>query len=220
MSALAVVAIALTAACSSDSGTDAIRITATDTTCVPTASHFGAGKTTFEVKNDGSKVTEVYVYGEGDTVVGEVENIGPGTTRKMTVDLKAGAYELACKPGQTGSGIRAHIEAEGAGGEQSGAALTPDRSVTVKTIDYSFDLPDPQIKVGEKIKFELMNQGKATHEFEVFGPDDKVVGEVEGIAAGGTGSATLEFAKAGTYRYECHLEDHFERGMKGTLTVS
>ncbi len=46
---------------------------------------------TFEVTNKGSKVTEVYVYGEqgGEftKVISEVENIGPGTSRDMSVDL-------------------------------------------------------------------------------------------------------------------------------------
>lgn len=69
-----------------------------------------AGPTTFEVTNTGSSVTEVYVYGEENgeytKVISEVENIGPGTSRDMAVDLASGTYEIACKPGQTGDGIR------------------------------------------------------------------------------------------------------------------
>jgi plastocyanin len=30
----------------------------------------------------------------------------------------------------------------------------------------------------------------------------------------------MTFTKAGTYTYRCALEDHEQRGMKGTFTVS
>ena len=53
------------------------------------------------------------------TVVAEVENIGPGTSRDMTADLAPGTYEIACKPGQTGDGIRAQLTVTG--GAECGA---------------------------------------------------------------------------------------------------
>jgi iron uptake system component EfeO len=96
-------------ACSSDSKADATTVVGTDTKCTSEKTEFDAGKQTFEIKNEGSKVTELYVYEEGDQIAGEVENVGPGTSRRLTVDLKAGSYELACKPGQTGRGIRVPI---------------------------------------------------------------------------------------------------------------
>jgi iron uptake system component EfeO len=42
-------------------------------------------------------------------VLGEVENIGPGTSREMAVRLSAGRYVTACKPGMTGDGIRGEL---------------------------------------------------------------------------------------------------------------
>jgi iron uptake system component EfeO len=99
-------------ACSSDSK-GAVQLTATDSACRPETTTFDAGTVTFDVKNDGNKVTEVYVYSDGDHIEGEVENIGPGTTKKLTVDLEAGKYQLACKPGQTGKGIRVPITVKG-----------------------------------------------------------------------------------------------------------
>ena len=72
-----------------------------------------SGSTTFAVTNKGTEVTEVYVYGDDDKVMGEVENIGPGTSRDFTVDLSAGSYEVACKPGQVGTGIRTPITVSG-----------------------------------------------------------------------------------------------------------
>jgi len=100
------------AACSTDEA-GATTVVATDTKCTPEKTTFDAGKVTFAVKNEGSKVTELYVYASGDQIMGEVENVGPGTSRNLTVDLDAGKYELACKPGQTGKGIRTPISVKG-----------------------------------------------------------------------------------------------------------
>ena len=55
----------------------AVGVTASDTTCETTHASVESGNRTFSVRNDGSQVTEVYVYGTGDRVMGEVENIGP-----------------------------------------------------------------------------------------------------------------------------------------------
>ena len=98
------------ASASASTSSSSITVTSTDTTCDISSNNLKAGSTVFAVTNKGSQVTEVYVYGkEGDSyskVIAEVENIGPGTSRDLTADLAAGTYELACKPGQTGNGIR------------------------------------------------------------------------------------------------------------------
>lgn len=111
---LALTPLAL-AACTSKAGSsDAIAVTATDTTCDVAAHTAETGNTTFEITNNGSKVTEFYVYGEGDRVMGEVENVGPGLTRKLIVNLaSAGTYHTACKPGMVGDGIRAEFTVTG-----------------------------------------------------------------------------------------------------------
>jgi iron uptake system component EfeO len=65
------------------------------------------------VENRGTKVTEVYVLYPDDRIVTERENIGPGTKATITAEVKAGAYEIACKPGMTGDGIRQKVTATG-----------------------------------------------------------------------------------------------------------
>ena len=62
--------------------------------------------------NEGDQVTEVYVYGDGDSIVAEKEDITPGSSVDFTAELEAGSYQVACKPGQTGDGIRADLTVE------------------------------------------------------------------------------------------------------------
>jgi len=215
--ATAVSAVVTLAACNSTAA-DSTTVTATEKVCTVERSNLKAGKNTFSVRNDGEQVTEVYVYADGDRVVSEQENIGPGTRVSFTADLRAGQYELACKPGQRGNGIRQKITVSGAGG----AAVRPaDRQVPLSAEDYSFaGLNDVGVKVGETIKFSMANRGTVEHEFEVIGPDGKPLGEIGPTEAGASGEVTLTFDEAGTYRFVCGIDDHEARGMVGTFNVT
>lgn len=112
---LAIAPLALTACTSKSAGSDeAVAVTATDTTCEVSRHSAETGNTTFAITNNGSKVTEFYVYGNGDRVMGEVENVGPGLTRQLIVNLaEAGTYHTACKPGMVGDGIRTEFTVTG-----------------------------------------------------------------------------------------------------------
>ena len=91
-----------------------ITVAASDTACEVSATSANAGNLTFEVTNKGTKVTEFYLYGEGDRIMAEVENIAPGLSRKLTVAVPAaGTYQTACKPGMAGDGIRAPFTVTG-----------------------------------------------------------------------------------------------------------
>src|SRR6201991_2223608 len=92
----------------------AIAVTAGDDSCEGAATEAPAGTITFAVRNTGNKVTEFYLYGTGDRIMGEVENIGPGLTREMIVEVPdGGMYTTACKPGMVGDGIRAPFTVTG-----------------------------------------------------------------------------------------------------------
>ncbi|HSP36693.1 MAG TPA: cupredoxin domain-containing protein [Frankiaceae bacterium] len=122
----AVPALALLSACGSSSAGSSspgkISVTADDKSCKSSATTAVAGPSSFSVRNAGSKVTELYVYAPGDRVVGEVEQIGPGISRDLTVELQAGTYQLACKPGMTGDGIRTPFTVTGGAGPAAGTA--------------------------------------------------------------------------------------------------
>lgn len=122
--ALSLVTVAtIVAGCSSSSGTGSaatedsvagpIGINAGDTNCDLASTTLPAGRHTFEVSNTASQVTEVYVYAAGDRIMGEVENIGPATKRALIVDLPAGDYQVACKPGMVGEGNRTALTVTG-----------------------------------------------------------------------------------------------------------
>jgi len=105
--AFAAAALMLTG-CVPNATADAQRfeVAASDTECTVSSAEATSGTLTFTVKNDGSKVNEFYVLGEnGLTIVGEVENIAPGASRDLTVQVGPGSYFTECKPGMIGSGI-------------------------------------------------------------------------------------------------------------------
>ncbi|WP_448318427.1 iron uptake system protein EfeO [Streptomyces sp. CO7] len=92
---------------------DALQVTASDSACEVSAKDFPAGHVTLNVENKGSKVTEVYLLFPDDRIVAERENIGPGTKASLVAEVKAGDYEIACKPGMKGDGIRQKVKATG-----------------------------------------------------------------------------------------------------------
>ena len=133
---LAVVTAGSLAGCGSTAEAPAaggpITVKATDTACEIGKSTLDAGTATFSITNSGSKVTEFYVYAAGDRVMGEIENITPGLSRDLHVELPAGAYETACKPGMIGKGIRTAITVAG-----SAAPLTDDAKLKDATTSYA-----------------------------------------------------------------------------------
>ncbi|GAY10929.1 iron uptake system protein EfeO [Pseudonocardia sp. N23] len=116
-----VVTTLLVAGCSSGGGGAAtpagdgsIAVDAGENSCGVAQTAIAAGRHTFTVTNTASQVTEVYIYATGDRIMGEVENIGPATTRTLIVDLPAGDYQVACKPGMVGNGNRTALAVSGA----------------------------------------------------------------------------------------------------------
>ncbi|GAA2644679.1 MULTISPECIES: iron uptake system protein EfeO [Streptomyces] len=131
--AAASVAAALTAVtgCSqkSDAGSEgAIKVTASDSACEVSKTEFPSGKVQLDVENKGSKVTEVYVLFPDARIVTERENIGPGTKASITAEIKAGDYEIVCKPGMKGDGISQKVKATGQGG---GEKRSPEMDAAV-----------------------------------------------------------------------------------------
>jgi len=135
--------LVLLAACGGDDpatpGEDArgedtpIVVTASDEACEVAVDEAAAGTIEFTVTNTGTKVNEFYLYAEGDRIMGEVENIGPGLTREFLVEVSEGGdYETACKPGMVGNGIRNAFTVTGS----VGAAKDDDELLLEATVSY------------------------------------------------------------------------------------
>ncbi|APE21245.1 MULTISPECIES: iron uptake system protein EfeO [Streptomyces] len=129
-----------------DDGT--VTVVAKDDSCEVSKKEFPAGHVNLAVENRGSKVTEVYVLYPDDRIVTERENIGPGTKASLTAEIKAGDYEIACKPGMVGDGIRQQVKATGGA---AGAKRSPEMDAAVAAyrqyVQAQADATLPKVKV-------------------------------------------------------------------------
>jgi iron uptake system component EfeO len=90
-------------------------------------------------------------------------------------------------------------------------------AVRVEATEFAFE-PDVLYAKAGKVEFAIQNIGSAVHEFEIL-KGKKVLGEVEDISPGLELPLKVTLAP-GTYEFACKLEDHYQRGMKGTLRVA
>ncbi|MYS16091.1 iron uptake system protein EfeO [Streptomyces sp. SID4982] len=118
IAAAAAAALTALSACTAKSDAkdgDAIQVTAADTKCDTSAKSVPAGQVTLKIENKGSRATEVEIVFPDDRIVSEKENIGPGTKYTLTAEVKAGSYEIACRPGMKGHGVRQKLDVTGSG---------------------------------------------------------------------------------------------------------
>ena len=136
LGAAAATAVLVTSAvaCSKDDApaatTNEVTVTATDTGCTLANTNLAAGVSRFTITNTGSKITEFYVF-QGDKALGEVENISPGTSRKVSMELVAGSYQGVCKPGMVGDGIKQAFTVTG-----TATALSEDEKLATAVTNY------------------------------------------------------------------------------------
>ncbi|MDT5028434.1 MAG: hypothetical protein QOE61_4860 [Micromonosporaceae bacterium] len=212
-------------ACGKDTAASAggVAITATDSTCEVATTSFAPGKATFTVTNKGSQVTEVYLYGEHagtyTKVISEVENIGPGLTRELAADLSGGQYEIACKPGQTGDGIRTRITVSGATASASASTKAKyDREIEIEVKATEILGADGlTAKTGERIEFKLENKVSAKRKLEIIDPSGKVVALIE-ADADGAAETIVELGAAGTWTVK--IEGAGVAAIEKTLAVA
>jgi iron uptake system component EfeO len=123
-------------------GTRSITVTSDDDSCTLSTDTAPAGNLVYTVTNAGDEVTEFYLYGEdGLRVVGEVENVGPGLSRDLVVNVPAGDYRPTCKPGMVGKGISTTFTVTGSdqAGKVSGASQEQLDAATEQYHEYVED---------------------------------------------------------------------------------
>jgi plastocyanin len=218
-------------ACGKDggsSGAGSYDVKAGDHSCEVEKASIPAGASTFKVENTGNDVTEVYVYGKsGDDftkIMGEVENIGPGTSRDLDVNLQPGHYQVACKPGMVGDGYRSDLSVTGASGASSESG--DDDSAYDRELEFEVEsagkvkLPaDVNATAGEKVEFVLENDSSKEYYLELLDPAGEELGEAE-AAAGGDGEFVAELRTAGTYTIKTFAEGAEDTATTHALTVS
>jgi iron uptake system component EfeO len=101
-----------------DSGsaeTETIAFQLTDAGCTPNDAKAPAGPITFEVENAGTeKVSELEIL-DGETILGEVENLAAGDSGTLSLTLEQGEYTLLCPGGEKQFGtltVSGELEAE------------------------------------------------------------------------------------------------------------
>ena len=177
-----------------------VSVDASDSSCELSATKLEAGAQTFKVTNNGSKVTEFYVYAEGDRVMGEIENIGPGLSRNLVIDLPKGTYEGACKPGMAGDGIRQAITVTGSAAkklsdseELKAAAKSYERYVAAQAkalIDRTEEFV-AAVKAGETEKAKTLFPVARTY-WERIEPVAEVFGDLDPLTDGREPDAKAE----------------------------
>jgi uncharacterized cupredoxin-like copper-binding protein len=228
LAAAGAVALAGTlAACGNDGGGSAAvhQVKAGEDSCQVDDTSLDAGKHAFKIENVGSDVTEVYVYGkDGDDfskIMGERENIGPGTSQTLEVNLAAGDYEVACKPGMTGDGIRTALSVTGSGGSSEAAEESYDRELEFEVEKDGTVKPPAELtaKPGEKIEFKLENEADAEYYLEVLAPNGSELGE--GEAHGGQEAEFVaELGKAGDHQVKVFADGQEDQASSFALKVS
>ncbi|MFC0033301.1 hypothetical protein ACFFMM_27645 [Micromonospora chaiyaphumensis] len=207
--AAVVVAICATAAltaCGDDPAPEGaqVPVTATDTSCEVATTLFTPGAVTFAVTNRGQQATGVYLYGRAEDgftkVVAETAEVAPGKTGDLSATLATGLYEVACKPGRQGDGVRARITVSDDGTVASAAAETAyDREVAVELTEAGITGADGLIaEPGEKIQLKVTNKINDPRTLNVLNPDGKRVGQVK-VAANGTAVGVVTLGGAGTW---------------------
>ena len=165
------VAATLLTACGSAGSKDVasdrrLDVVSTDDGCEVSADSAPSGDLVFSVANQGSEVTEFYLYAEdGLRIVGEVENIGPGLQRDLVVRAAPGTYVTSCRPGMAGDGIRTDFAVTDSGEDTAAVA-----GVGAKAIERATD------RYAAYVRDQTSQLVTATHRFTsayVAGDDDE-----------------------------------------------
>jgi uncharacterized cupredoxin-like copper-binding protein len=99
----------------------------------------------------------------------------------------------------------------------AGAVLAPEQITVTGTDDFRFNPSTITVKAGQPLDVTFQNGGEILHDFTVQqGLAKPVVITEDG---GKSGTATVTYAKPGTYKFFCSQPGHDQLGMHGTITV-
>jgi iron uptake system component EfeO len=105
--AVGLLAVFATACGSSDgapAGARTISFTLSDAGCEPHDAEAPAGPITFEIENAGTSTVSEFEVLDGETILGEKENLSEGLSGSFSLTLEAGRYTLRCNGGANEAG--------------------------------------------------------------------------------------------------------------------
>ena len=99
------------------------------------------------------------------------------------------------------------------GGDASPVKSDATVKITVRASEFKFVLSRRSVPVGTTVVFNVVNTGKITHDFKIFGKKTRT------LAPKGKAVLRVVFKKKGRYPYVCTIFGHAKAGMKGVFAV-
>jgi plastocyanin len=108
--------------------------------------------------------------------------------------------------------------------------VLPSTALAVTASEFTYDITDLAVPVGEEVSVHFTNGGTIPHEWAVLKQgvhidtkeqfrEDMVLFEVEALPEGRSTTQAFTLDVAGDYQFVCALEGHFAAGMHGRLAV-
>lgn len=114
-----------------------VEVTSTDHSCDVSAETAPAGRLVYKVTNSGSTPTAFYLYDPvRRRIVGSVEDIGPGLTRDLVLNLPAGRYVRTCEPSAAGEGGSGGFTVTHSGDRARPVPAVGQAQIDTATADY------------------------------------------------------------------------------------
>jgi plastocyanin len=126
--------------------------------------------------------------------------------RDTTATTPSSSAQAPSTPGDAGSSTSSDA---GGGSEQ--------QSLAAGLVDFAIELPETQLAAGE-YEFEVVNEGRASHDFIVERDGKKVAG-TEILSPGDSASLSVDL-EPGEYVVYCSVGNHRGMGMETTVTVT
>lgn len=122
-------------------GAGQVTVAASDSGCTLSTTKLVSGTTTFSVSNQGSAATEFELLAkDGLTIVGEVENVGPGLSRTLSMQAQPGTYTALCRPGMVGDGVgRTTVTVTGKQVQLAGDVQSATKKAAAQYVGYLRD---------------------------------------------------------------------------------